>query len=348
MILGIAYWLAQDIKAPLQAMNNFFIAVLMVIVATYILFNVGIISFLHFLKNRPNYYYKPVNFISVSNLIFRMQKNAMGLATISILSTMVLVTMVGAINIYAGAENYIAKQYPNDFYIELEPKANENGKVTAGQAEADVCIRESLAKGPLKDAKLTQFQYQAAFLKTLSGNTISAYENGQISEDGGGDSSGVGYLIAIHQSDYQKMTGKKTSLTGKEILLYTSGKSMDSTKPLTINDKDFHIKEVLKEDFTNLKIPTNMSLLVETTVVVVLSDDVQLLPANNSHYYTGIDTDLSLKEQDEAYGKLSRDFMPDADKEFPFTNWFIASRGNFSYSFMRLLARLSLLEVFYH
>lgn len=81
---------------------EFFLAVLLVILGTYLLFNAGTTVVLQLLKKKKNYYYKPNNMISISNLVFRMKKNAVGLATIAILSSMVLVTLVGAASIYAG------------------------------------------------------------------------------------------------------------------------------------------------------------------------------------------------------------------------------------------------------
>ena len=102
--LGGGYYLAQSVKDPVSAVLTFFIAVMLVIFATYLLFNAGITVFLQLLKKNKRYYYQPNNLISVSNLIFRMKKNAVGLATIAILSTMVLVTMSAATSIYNGSE----------------------------------------------------------------------------------------------------------------------------------------------------------------------------------------------------------------------------------------------------
>ena len=88
----------------MEAIFIFFGAVLLVILGTYLLFNAGITVFLQLLQKNKKYYYQPNNMISVSNLIYRMKKNAVGLATISILSTMVLVTFSAGMNIYSGAE----------------------------------------------------------------------------------------------------------------------------------------------------------------------------------------------------------------------------------------------------
>ena len=118
-LLGIAFYLALTAERLVAAVQGFFIAVILVILATYLLFNAGSITFLRFLKGRKSYYYKPENFISVSNLIARMRKNAAGLATISILSTMVLVTLTGSLNIFIGGQNYLDTVYPSDYMISV-------------------------------------------------------------------------------------------------------------------------------------------------------------------------------------------------------------------------------------
>lgn len=331
-LLGLAYFMAQQITSPLQAMNNFIIAVILVIVATYILFNAGIISLLRFLKNRPAYYYKPANFISVSNLIFRMRKNAMGLATIAILSTMVLVTMVGVVNIYTNAENYIAKSYPNDFYVELQPNLIENGATTGTKEEADAYVKASLTKSNPKGIKMVQYDYQGAFIKENSGNRIRTFLDGAIS-GGGPDTFDVGYVTLVSQSDYKKMTGEKVQLSQNEVLLYSAGKRFDREKSLTFNGKDYRIKKELTSDFVSQKIPTTVSLFVTTNIILVVPDGNHLLPENNTHFYYGMDVGMSKQKQEKLYGKLLNDFMTDSALEFPFNNWNIASRADFEKSF---------------
>ena len=115
--LGAGYYLAVTVENPLSAVLIFFVAVLLVILGTYLLFNAGITVFLQILKKNKRYYYQPNNMISVSNLIFRMKKNAVGLATIAILSTMVLVTMSAATSIFKGSETFKKVMNPHDFGI---------------------------------------------------------------------------------------------------------------------------------------------------------------------------------------------------------------------------------------
>ena len=90
-ILGVAYYLAVSIESPLSALSVFFIAVLMVIAATYLLFISGSVALCKVLQKNKSYYYKKHHFISVSSMVYRMKRNGAGLASICILVTMVLV-----------------------------------------------------------------------------------------------------------------------------------------------------------------------------------------------------------------------------------------------------------------
>ncbi len=138
ILLGAGYVIAQLVTSPIQAIPSFFGATLLVILGTYLLFQAGVISLLNWLKNCQTYYYKPDNFISVSNLIFRMRKNALGLATITILSTMFLVTMVGGLNIYIGGKDYIANQNPNDYSIDVVMEPTTSKTQVEEWADADL------------------------------------------------------------------------------------------------------------------------------------------------------------------------------------------------------------------
>lgn len=109
---------------------------------------------MQFLKRRKKYYYKTQNFISVSNLIFRMRKNAAGLATISILSTMLLVTLVGSINIYVGGKDYLTTLYPKDYNIMVtSAKTDKNAAILQA-------VKEVAREKGLTDAKYEDYSYQ--------------------------------------------------------------------------------------------------------------------------------------------------------------------------------------------
>ncbi len=114
LTLGIGYYIALTTTQIVMAVGVFFVAVILVIIGTYCLFLAGSIAVLKLLKKRKNYYYKANHFISVSGMLYRMKQNAVGLANICILSTMVLVTVACTVSLYAGLNGIIESSYPHD------------------------------------------------------------------------------------------------------------------------------------------------------------------------------------------------------------------------------------------
>ena len=119
-ILAGAYYIALSIESPLIAMAWFFVAVCMVIVATYLLFISGSVMLCRLLQKNKHYYYKPNHFVSVSSMVYRMKRNGAGLASICVLSTMVLVIMMGAGSLYAGKEDSLNTRYPHEFAVSVD------------------------------------------------------------------------------------------------------------------------------------------------------------------------------------------------------------------------------------
>ena len=117
LILAGAYYIALSIESPPAALAWFFVAVCMVIASTYLLFIAGSVALCRLLQKNRRYYYQPNHFVSVSSMVYRMKRNGAGLASICILSTMVLVTMMGAGSLYAGKEDSLRARYPRDFAV---------------------------------------------------------------------------------------------------------------------------------------------------------------------------------------------------------------------------------------
>ncbi|MDO4543754.1 MAG: ABC transporter permease [Clostridia bacterium] len=116
-LLCLAYYSAWTIENPITAVGVFFILVIAVIVATYLLFNSGSAALLSIMRKIKGYYYKPENFVTVSGLRHRMSRNANGLATICILSTMLIVTLSGTLALYLGSTEQASSLYPYDMSI---------------------------------------------------------------------------------------------------------------------------------------------------------------------------------------------------------------------------------------
>ncbi len=123
ILLAVAYYLAVTIKQPLVAMAMFFVAVILVILATYLLFIAGSVAVCRMLQRNRRYYYKAKHFVSVSSMAYRMKRNGAGLASICILSIMVLVTVSSTTGLYFGSEDSLRSRYPRD--ITLIAKAED-------------------------------------------------------------------------------------------------------------------------------------------------------------------------------------------------------------------------------
>ncbi|MDO4387515.1 MAG: ABC transporter permease [Eubacteriales bacterium] len=123
ILLAVAYYLAVTIKQPLSAMVMFFVAVILVILATYLLFIAGSVAVCRMLQKNRRYYYKARHFVSVSSMAYRMKRNGAGLASICILSIMVLVTVSSTTGLYFGSEDSLRSRYPRD--ITLIAKAED-------------------------------------------------------------------------------------------------------------------------------------------------------------------------------------------------------------------------------
>ena len=126
VLLGAAYWLAVRIEEPITAIAWFFVAVIMVIAATYLLLISGSVALCRILQRNKRYYYQPNHFVFVSSMTYRMKRNGAGLASICILSTMVLVMISSTASLYIGAEDMISDLYGKDITVSVilpEPKS---------------------------------------------------------------------------------------------------------------------------------------------------------------------------------------------------------------------------------
>ena len=279
--LAAAYYIALTVEKPVAAILNFFIAVLMVVLATYLLFNAGTITLLQFLKKRKNYYYKTQNFISVSNLISRMRKNAAGLATISILSTMLLVTLVGSINIYVGGKDYLTTLYPKDYNIMVtSAKTDKNAALLQA-------VKEVAREKGLTDAKYEDYSYQISSISKINGNQLTIPENTARLNVEEAQKSMATFLV-ISRQEYEKMTGKKVDLADNEALLYAKNLRINQKQALTINGKSWNIKEHLTTDFAHGKIVNPSGMVSQKNMYMVVNNPSQVGLKSFYTYYIGI------------------------------------------------------------
>ena len=292
--LGGGYYLAQSVKDPVSAVLTFFIAVMLVIFATYLLFNAGITVFLQLLKKNKRYYYQPNNLISVSNLIFRMKKNAVGLATIAILSTMVLVTMSAATSIYNGSENMKKLMYPHDFDVKGQHVEVE---------DLDKLLTQYASEKNLTISNKDVLGYASFGLSSQDGTKLTTFEKGQNSV------MPKTVFLVFDQKDYEKMTGQKLNLTGNEVGLWARNDQLKGQKAFSLNNQDYTIKEAIQQDFVMNHVSNQYVLLVSDYNYLVVPNLQNFLEqyqdsAVYTQFYGGMDVTASQEEQ----LKLTDDF----------------------------------------
>ena len=292
--LGSGYYLAQSVTNALLAISTFFLAVILVILGTYLLFNAGITVFLKMLKKNKKYYYKPNNLISVSNLIFRMKKNAVGLATIAILSTMVLVTMSAATSIYNGSENIKKLLYPHDMSI-----SGQNVEVE----DLDQLLTQYAKEKNLTISTKDVLSYASFGLSSQDGTKLTTFAKGQNSV------MPKTVFLVFDQKDYEKMTGQKLNLTNNEVGLFAKNDGLKGQKAFSLNNQNYTIKQEIQQDFLRDHVANQYVLLISDYNYLVVSNLQDFLDkyqdsAIYTQLYGGMDVTASKEEQ----LKLSDDF----------------------------------------
>ena len=254
--MGYGYYLALSVKDPVIAIMSFFLAVLLVILGTYLLFNAGTTVVLQLLKKKKNYYYKPNNMISISNLVFRMKKNAVGLATIAILSSMVLVTLVGAASIYAGKKDYLASATPHDYSV-----AGNKVDLTSTKKLMD----DFLIKTGEQANEEVAVSYLFFGIKKQETNKLTVFTKNERKV------VPKSIVLVFSQETFKQLTGKELNLSSNQIALYTKNKTLKTQKSLSIDGKNYQIHRQLG-DFINKKIPNIYKIIVSDYSYLVVPD----------------------------------------------------------------------------
>lgn len=239
LLLAAAYYISCTIEDPMSALAMFFVAVIMVIAATYMLFTVGSVALCKLLKKNKKYYYKTEHFVSVSSMAYRMKRNGASLASICILSTMVLVMISSTLCLYAGKEDSMHRRYPRDIIIETY---STDGMYTEPVHDA---AQKVLDEHGLSAQDLLYYQYLSV-AGLLDGSVISFD-----SEEADLDFSTLRQLFFLTIDEYNRLTNKNETIADDEIIIYTPKSEYDYDE-LTINGLEtMRIKKQADEFISN-------------------------------------------------------------------------------------------------
>lgn len=286
-VLGAAalsggYYLAQTAESPLSAVNIFFLAVLLVIAGTYMLFLSGSIVFLKALKKNKNFYYKTGHFTAVSGLLYRMKQNAAGLASICIMSTAVIVVLSICVSLYAGIEDTINKQFPADVCVSMADSSEES-RETAEQVIADAAAENGVS---VEDV----IYYRSFTLPCVINGDGVIFGNAQTALGAEHFSEQFRGMVLLPLADYNRLNGTNISLSDGELLLCAGDKDFSAdTEELLLGDKTWSVKERIREigfetgDTMSGMIGTIYLILPDLESVDELAENYGLLDEGENH-----------------------------------------------------------------
>nr|WP_294491748.1 ABC transporter permease [uncultured Mediterraneibacter sp.] len=289
-LLICAYYLAVAVIDPMSAMVIFFFAVIMVIIATYFLFIAGSVALCKLLQKKKNYYYKTKHFVSLSSMVYRMKRNGAGLASICILSTMVLVTVSSTVCLWVQTEDGVQKRYPHDIMMEF---------TSSDYSETQV-YKE------LVDGVLTEYGETAEAEETFHLYSAGAYQFqdqitlrwDHLASLGVGEMEAMRALYIIPLDEYNRISGGNRELSGDEMLVYPY-KTDYEYDTLTIEECGTWNVEVL--DSEPFSVGSAQADMVGSLFMVVKDMSVmeQIRETCNK---IASDSDMSLNYIEENYG----------------------------------------------
>ncbi|CAK8054365.1 ABC transporter permease [Eupransor demetentiae] len=229
LMLGCAYYLALTVSSPIKAMQQFFIAVLLVIFATYFLFVAGSTLVLKIMKGRPSFYQKSKRFITVSNMLFRMKQNAVGLASITLLTTMTLVVTVTTSALFFGRQTLIDQTYPRDIQFTSMDS-------TIKTQNFDQLAKKYRVK--IKDGYQFQTSQEFSFDITKNHELKAVEDTGQ---------DGISQSIQLMTLSQFKKLGNQNvpNLKGNEIAFYSSYSSFKGKQLKLLDGHQYTVKKHL-------------------------------------------------------------------------------------------------------
>ncbi|MDO5389563.1 MAG: ABC transporter permease [Eubacteriales bacterium] len=273
--MGSGYFLALTTETPLSAIGKFFIAVALVIVGTYALFTAGSIAFLKILKKRKPYYYQTRHFITVSGMMYRMKQNAVGLANICIMSTIVIVLVSVTVSLYAGMENVIMTRFPSELYVEVSDSAQQQEEVL------ETILSEETKRGGVEREQILAY-HNVNLPSILDGDKLILE---QMELDDSYKDSGYRNVILLPLEDYNAMEQEKENLEDGQVLVYFPADTYRK-ETVTLQDHTYQVKKVL----STISIEERDAGYVVPNVYIVMPDLKELQMYSKKYAYENAGT----------------------------------------------------------
>lgn len=323
------YYLAVTVQEVIMAVNIFFVAVLLVIAGTYILFVSVSIAFLKILKGNKKYYYQTTHFITVSGMLYRMKRNAVGLANICVLSTMVLVIISTTVCLYAGLEDSLKNNFPAEISITLYrdfiPEVSER----------ELLMEQLFAAGKEQNRKLTEVSEYADIVVVthIEGNKVECFDNTNDSYN----FTEMGMLYLMTRADYERFTGHSYEAIPQGSVMVTSPITFDEDS-IVLFGTEYPVarKMDIPTDFPNKEIE---GFLNPQQICYVIVEDANalspFLAESQVQYHIEIEMDGTPEER-KMYASAVREVLDAHRTEPGFQTRIVTARAEQRDSYMEM------------
>ena len=268
--LGAGYYLAVTTESPIKAITIFLLAVILVMAGTYLLFTAGSIVILKFLRRRKSFYYRTGNFISISGMLYRMKQNAIGLASICILSTGVLLMISMTVSIYFGMNDIMLNRYPYDVDMSVTSISEEECQTAIEAFEKAIVDNKVPVEKSVEEIYLD-------IVCSKNGDQILIKPTNTIR-----NSDSVLVLSLLNQAEYERLTGISANLNDGEIFAwYPSAVQKDS---VTVDETEFTVKKWLDKN----PLTCGEDAVSDNAVLVVTDEDFKKFDEMRTEMYKGV------------------------------------------------------------
>lgn len=268
--LGAGYYLAVTTESPIKAITIFLLAVILVMAGTYLLFTAGSIVILKFLRRRKSFYYRTGNFISISGMLYRMKQNAIGLASICILSTGVLLMISMTVSIYFGMNDIMLNRYPYDVDMSVTSISEDECQTAIEAFEKVIADNKVPVEKSVEEIYLD-------IVCSKNGDQILIKPANTIR-----NSDSVLVLSLLNQAEYERLTGISANLNDGEIFAwYPSAVQKDS---VTVDETEFTVKKWLDKN----PLTCGEDAVSDNAVLVVTDEDFKKFDEMRTEMYKGV------------------------------------------------------------
>ncbi len=286
VVLIAAYVLAVSIEDPIAAMIWFFVAVIMVILATYLLFISGSVTICRLLQKNKKYYYKTNHFISVSSMRYRMKRNGAGLASICILCTMVLVMVSSTVCLYIGKEDSLRMRYPRNYNLNVSVESLDmlHGEPVRQSLDALDSICENHGYAPTNVLSYPT----AAFAGLIQNDRILLEVPESVNQLM--DIENLWQFFIISLEDYNRLMGASETLADDEVMVYTTKDQTYDAPTLTIGTGEpLKVKKQAESFVDNgvdaMQVIASLYIIVPDFDAAVTAFSEQQTPAELNYIY---------------------------------------------------------------